>query len=195
MQFRSRDRLDNVMPDSEEKTSKFLMAWDVAFHPGRAADRIKIDNEKSFGDALEFAAWCLVALFGVAAAGGEKDLTDSQRLWAIYLAANGLIYYPLFRPFSWRRLTLDSFIHIYCYMLTFEVLKSAIFFYFGKTFPPANILVSIIDIWKIVALAFFLKHVLKFEYWKFALGFVIGSLAIGLFLAVFAPSLLHQLIS
>src|ERR1700692_327330 len=187
------------MADTEERTSKLLMAWYLCFNPRAAAQQIKIGDERSFTGALAFAAWCVGGSLGIAAAIAGKNAEGAttflwQEVGIVGLAGNWLILYPFLRPFSWKALSFRSSAHVYCYYLMFGVLK-LVAFYVGQYVQIVLLLVPLIDIWGLFVLAFLLKNVLHLQYWKFVSAFVIATLAIGVFLAVLAPSLLHQLTS
>jgi len=189
--------VDNVRSEAAAP-SKMLMAWYVCCRPSKISDHVRIGDERSFGEALEFAAWCVVATFAVAALiAGDKASGETAFHWqevaSSGLFLNGLILYPFLRLFAGKQLAFQSFVHVYCYVLTLGVLKLVVTFYIGKFITIAVIFGLLFGFWEIGILAYLLKRILNVGYWKFAAGFVLSAIVIGIGMAVFRPDYLHSL--
>ncbi len=185
------------MADDDAKTSQLLIAWYLCYAPRTVVNHIKLGDERSFSAALNFGKWCVLGSLALATAiAGKNADGPTGFLWQevsfIALAGNLLFLYPVLLLIAWKRLRLQSFVHIYCYVLMFGVLK-LIAYYIGQFVPIALLFVWPIDVWGLFVLAFLLKNVLGLPYWKVAFAFIATVVAIGFGLALFAPSYLAQL--
>jgi hypothetical protein len=179
------------MGDTEQKTPKVLMAWYLCVEPSKAVKHINIGDEASFAEALEFGAWCIAASLAMSAViagvgAKEEDLFTWRQVVASSVAADGIILYPFLRLLSWEKLRFQSFVHVYCYVLTFTVLK-LLSFYVAKSISAVALLVPIFSIWSMIILAYLLWRVLGFHWLKFLCVLLALALVSG-----FAFALVHS---